>query len=369
MSDSHIQTVIIGSGVVGLAIARHFARKGHDVLVLEAESSGHHHISARNSQVIHGGMLYAPGSLKAQLCVQGRKQLYDFCETRHVSHARCEKLIIATDAEQLAGLHAISERGRQNGIDELAILTAAEAMALEPNLHCHDAVLSPSSGIVDAPAFMDALLGEARASGAMFAYHARLDAVRVTDKAFALAIDDADKTRMTCTHLINAAGLGVWDVARQTAGYDPAQVPPQNYVKAGYFSLMSGKSPFERLIYPVPGAPSPNAHAIRDTAGQIRFGPSTAYLDPPRIDYHHDLPLGDLETAIRTFWPALPEGALQPDTCGIRPRITPLGAPLANFMIHGPRDHSVPGLVHLFGLESPGLTSSLAIANHVWELL
>ncbi len=369
MAENHVQTVVVGSGVIGLAIARKFARQGHEVLVLEAEELGHHHTSARNSQVIHAGINYPSGSLKAKLCVQGRRQLNDFCKTRHIDHENCEKLIVATDADEQAGLQSICESGHRNGVSDLRVISSADVSSLEPNLRCFGAVLSPSTGIVNAPAYMNALLGEAEASGAMFAYHAPLASVRILENGFALRISDTDKTQMTCTNLVNAAGLGAWDVARQMADYDSEKVPPQNFVKAGYFSLNSGKSPFERLIYPSPNAASPGVHAIRDTAGQVRFGPSTTYLDPPRIDYRHDTPAQEFEVAIRKFWPGLPDGALQPDTCGIRPRITVPGAPLADFMIVGPSDHAVSGLVQLFGIESPGLTSSLAIADHVWGLL
>ena len=369
MSDNHIQTVIVGSGAVGLAIARKFAVQGHEVLVLEAEASGHYHTSARNSQVIHSGVLNPAGSLKARLCGAGRAQLYDFCETRHIDHARCEKLVIATDEAGLAGLEALCERGRQNGVEDLRLLSGAEAQALEPDLHCLGAVLSPSTGIVDATGYMNALTGEAEAHGAMFAYHARLAGVHVVPKGFALEIADADRTRMTCTHLINAAGLGAWDVARGIADLPAEAIPHQSFVKAGYYTLASGQAPFQRLIYPSPAATSLPVHAIRDTGGQVRFGPATTYLDPPQIDYRHDTPAGVLEGEIRKFWPDLPEGALRPDTCGIRPRITPRGAPLADFMIAGPDSHGMQGLVQLFGIESPGLTSSLAIADHVWAMV
>tara|TARA_B110000211_G_scaffold39876_1_gene41045 strand:- start:659 stop:1777 length:1119 start_codon:yes stop_codon:yes gene_type:complete len=365
MCANHIQTVIVGSGVIGLAIARKFARQGHDVLVLEAEASGHHHTSARNSQVIHAGILCPPRSLKAKLCVAGREQLYDFCKTRHVDHARCEKLIIATDADQLKGLMQLFARA--TGVDDLQAISASEATSLEPNLRCHGAVLSPSTGIVDASAFMRALEAEAQADGALFAYHSPLLSVRVAAGRFKLQIADVDQTRMTCTNLVNAGGLGAWDVARGIKGYDKEGIPPQTFVKAGYYSLSSVKSPFERLIYPTPG--STGVHALRDTSGHTRFGPTTDFLNPPRINYQNNTSANILEPTIRKFWPDLPDGALQPDTCGIRPRITPQGAPLADFMIVGPRDHAVQGLVQLFGIESPGLTSSLAIADHVWAIL
>lgn len=368
MSENHIQTVVVGSGVIGLAIARKFARQGHEVLVLEAEDAGHHHTSARNSQVIHAGIYYTQGSLKAALCVEGRKRLYDFCKTRHIDHNQCGKLIIANDENQLSKLQAICDQGLKNGVDDLTVISGEKAKSLEPNLRALGAILSPSTGVLDVPAYMKALQGEAEEYGAMFAYHAPLHSVRIMDAGFELLIEDVDATQMTCTNLINAAGLGAWEVARQMEGYQSSSIPPQSYVKACYFSLPSAKLPFERLIYPSPDGVSLGVHSIRDISGQVRFGPSVSYLDPPIIDYRHDTPAKQFEDAIRNFWPDLPDGALQPDTCGIRPRITLPRVALADFMIVGPSQHNVPGLVQLFGIESPGLTSSLAIADYVWTL-
>lgn len=369
MSGNHIQTIVVGSGVVGLAISRKFAREGHDVLVLESEDSGHHHTSVRNSQVIHAGMYYAPGSLKAKLCVQGRKMLYDFCRTRQIDFDQREKLIIATHPDQVMKLQEIAARGHQNGIEDLSFIDATTAACLEPNLTCHSAILSPSTGVIDAPSYMNALLGEAEASGAVFAYHAPLKSAQITPTGFDVQADDVGQTQMSCINLINAAGLGAWDVARNTAGFDDADIPPQSFVKAGYFALSSGKSPFDRLIYPCPDGASLGVHSLRDIDGRVRFGPTVSYLDPPIIDYRHDTPVEEFEIAIRKFWPGLPDGTLQPDTCGIRPRITSPGSPLADFMIIGPDDHNIPGLVQLFGIESPGLTSSLAIADYVFSRL
>ena len=367
MTD-HVQTVVIGAGVIGTAIARELAQAGHEVLVLEAEESGRHHTSARNSQVIHAGIYYAPGSLKARLCVEGRKRLYAFCGRAHVDHINCGKLIVATTEAQLAELETYRDRGIENGAGELRLIDGAEARRLEPELSCLGALVSPETGVVDASAFMHALQGEAEAWGASFATHAPLKSVRQTESGFALQVGDVDGTRLTCANLVNAAGLGAWSVAE--AMDDPGiAIPVRNYVKACYFSLGGRPSPFERLIYPAPDAASLGVHSIRDTGGGVRFGPSVHFLDPPVIDYRNDVPAEPFYEAIRRFWPGLPDGALTPDTCGIRPRITPPGEPLADFMIRGPQDHGVAGLVHLFGMESPGLTSSLAVGAYVREML
>ncbi|TQV69824.1 NAD(P)/FAD-dependent oxidoreductase [Denitrobaculum tricleocarpae] len=368
--EYHVQSVVVGSGVIGLAIARKLARAGREVLILEAEDSWGHHTSARNSQVIHAGMYYAPGSLKARFCVEGKKRLYDFCRTRHIDHDRIEKLIVATAPDQVAALKAIHDRGHANGVTDLTLVTAEDAMKCEPELACCAAILSPSTGIIDAPSYMNALLGEAEAAGAFIAYHSPLEDVVVTDKGFELSVGDANNTRMSCDHLINAAGLGGWDVARRTAGFDPTLIPPQCLTKGCYVSLSAGKAPFQRLIYPMPDGASLGVHYIRDIAGRVTFGPDVRVMDGLDLDYSNDgANIAAFERAVRTYWPGLPDDALQPDTCGIRPRITPPGAPLADFMILGPDSHGVTGLVQLFGIESPGLTSSLAIAEYVAELI
>lgn len=369
--EYHVQSVVVGAGVIGLAIARKLAREGHEVLILEAEDAWGHHTSARNSQVIHAGMYYAPGSLKARFCVEGKKRLYDFCRTRHIDHDRIEKLIVATAPDQVAALKAIHDRGHANGVTDLTFVSAEDAMRWEPELFCCAAILSPSTGIIDAPSYMNALLGEAEAAGAFIAYHSPLEQVTVAeDGGFQLSVGDANGTRMSCDHLVNAAGLGGWDVARRTKGFDPALIPPQCLVKGCYVSLSGGKAPFERLVYPMPDGASLGVHYIRDIAGRVTFGPDVRPMQGTQLDYSHDgAHIAAFEQAIRSFWPTLPEAALQPDTCGIRPRITPPGAPLADFMILGPESHGVPGLVQLFGIESPGLTSSLAIAEYVEGLL
>ena len=365
-----IQTVVVGAGVVGTAIARELACVGHEVLILEREESGHHHTSARNSQVIHAGMYYPTGSLKARFCVEGRKRLYDFCRTRHVPHKQVGKLICATSPDQVQDLQALYQRGLDNGVIDLHMITEAEAKALEPELECVAALSSPSTGIVDAPSFMHALLGEAEAEGAVLATHAALRHVQPVDSGFVLSVDDAAQTKLSCQNLINAAGLGAWDVARNTVGFNADLIPHQSYVKGCYFSLSAGKAPFERLIYPMAERHSLGVHYIIDMGGRVTFGPNVVHLDKPHIDYaNNSEQVHDFAEAVRRFWPGLPLDGLQPDSCGIRPRITRPEDTLADFRILGPKDHGLPGLVQLFGIESPGLTSSLGISSYVANLI
>ncbi len=368
--EYHVQTVVVGSGVIGLAIARELARSGHEVLILEAEDAGGHHTSARNSQVIHAGMYYPEGSVRAKFCVDGNRRLYDFCRTRHVDHDRIEKLIVATDPVQLPTLKALHDRGHANGVTDLRMVSAKDAMAWEPELHCHGAILSPSTGIVDAAALMTALRGEAEAEGAAIAVLSPLEHVRLCQAGFALQIGDAGRTELSCTNLINAAGHGAWDVARNIDGFDKEKIPPQHLAKGCYFSLTGSKAPFERLIYPMPEAGFLGVHYVRDIGGRVTFGPNLIPMEGHNLDYSNDPSwIPAFESAIRNFWPGLKDGSLQPDTCGIRPRITPPGEPLADFMILAPSDHGIPGLVQLFGIESPGLTSSLSIAAYAAKLI
>lgn len=369
MLEDHVESIVVGAGAIGSAVARRLARAGQDVLVLEGEDSGLHHTSARNSQVMHAGMLYPPGSLKAQLCTQGQRQLYDFCRTRHIDHKRYGKIVIASDPSDLAKLEEVLHQGQQNGVEGLRMLTGHEAMQLEPNLRCLGGLLSPSTGVLDAPAYIRAVQGEAQAAGAMFAYCAPLEHLSLSNTGFRLTVGGAQGMTLTCRNLVNAAGLGAWQVARNFRDMPRSLIPHQNLVKACYFTLTVGKSPFDHLIYPTPNSVIPAMHAIRDTAGQLRFGPTTHYLSPPHIDYSPARLPNDFEVTIRRFWPDLPEDALQPDTSGIRSRTTPVGQPVGDFIISGPQTHGITGLVHLFGMESPGLTASLAIARHVEQLL
>lgn len=371
MSDiDHIQSVVVGAGVIGLAIARKLARAGHEVLLLEAEERIAQHTSSRNSQVIHAGMYYPHGTLRARFCVAGKKKLYDYCKTRHVPHDRIEKLIVATRDAHVQKLHRLRDLGLKNGVDDLVLISAEDAKAEEPELACKAALLSPSTGIIDAPAYMMSLLGEAEAAGAFIAYGSPLKSVSHDDRGFLLSVDDVDQSQFLCSNLINAAGLGAWTVAKGMKRLSPSHIPPQVFAKGSYFSLSGVKAPFERLIYPVPDDASLGVHYVRDLGGQVRFGPDLEYLDDLTINYSVDEKKREtFEKLVRLFWPNLPDGALQSDISGIRPRVTGLTGGYSDFTIHGPELHGITGLVNLFAMESPGLTSSLAIADYVAGLV
>ncbi len=363
----HVQTVVVGAGVIGLAIARHLAVRGHDVLILEAEAAIGQHTSSRNSQVIHAGIYYPRGSIQQVLCLKGKAMLYDYCATRHVGHARCGKLTVAPSADRVGELQALVARGAANGVDDLYVISADEMRALEPAVACAGAMVSPSSGIVDAPGLMLALLGEAEAAGAMLALNARFLRAEVTPNGFRIDVADAAETQLSCANLINAAALGAWDVANGIAGLDPALIPPKNLAKGNYFSISSA-SPFSALIYPMPLVGSLGIHSVQDLGGGVKFGPNMEWVD--RVEYSVNPDLRQVfEAAIRDYWPGLPDGALQPDSAGIRPRIWGAGQAKREFEFQGAATHGLPGLVQMFGFESPGLTSCLAIAEHVGGML
>lgn len=355
------QTVVVGAGVIGLAIARALARAGHEVLILEAEDRIGQHTSSRNSGVIHAGLYYPPNSLRARFCVQGRDLLYDYCRAHQVPFEQTGKLVVATQPAQLAGLESLIANARACGVDDLTMVSAKDAQAMEPALACVGAVLSPSTGIVDAPALMLSLLGQAEASGAVLALGARLQKVAALDAGYRLSVDGTD---LTCANLINAAGHGSWDVARQVQGFPADLVPAQHLAKGHWFSL-TVKTPFQRLIYPLSDGASLGVHFTRDLGGGSRFGPDLQFLAQQQVDYSFQADPTAFEASVARWWPAIPAGKLQPDGCGIRPRITRAGRALADFLIMGPEAHGLRGMVHLFGMESPGLTSCLAIADHV----
>jgi len=360
------QTVVVGAGVVGLATARALALAGHEVLVLEAEERIGQHTSSRNSGVIHAGLYYPRGSLRAQFCVQGRAMLYDYCASRHVSHERTGKLVVATAPDQLDLLARLVENARACGVDDLQVLTGEQAIALEPALKCNGATLSPSTGIVDVSALMLSLLGEAEGAGAVLSLGSTLQRVDPLADGFCLTIGE---TILTCANLVNSAGLGAWDLARNTDGF-AADLIPQQHMAVGMWYSISGKSPFDRLIYPLSDGASLGVHYTRDTGGGYRFGPDLRYLDQQVVDYSlDDSQARVFEESVARWWPAVPKGQMQPDGCGIRPRMTGAGSALADFRIDGPADHGTKGLVHLFGIESPGLTSCLAIGAYVEKLL
>jgi L-2-hydroxyglutarate oxidase LhgO len=363
-----VDCVVIGAGVVGLACARALARAGREVIVLESEAAFGTATSARNSEVIHAGLYYPAGSLRAQLCVRGKTLLYAFCEQHQVAHQRCGKLVVACDPAELPALQQVQARAAGNGVHDLVWLSATQAQALEPALHCEAALLSPSTGIIDSHGLMLALLGEAEQHGAMLALCSPLRAWRQVRGGFELSVGGATASQLMARSVVNAAGLQACQLAAQLDGLAAPHVPTPHFAQGAYFSL-SGTSPFSRLIYPVPGDSGHlGVHLTLDLGGQARFGPSLRWVDG--ADYRVDPADGaDFAHAVRRYWPGLRDGRLQPDYAGVRPKISGPGEPAADFRIDGPERHGLPGLVNLFGIESPGLTASLAIAERVTQLL
>lgn len=366
MTDQ-VDCVVAGAGVVGLAIARALARAGREVIVLERNGAIGTETSARNSGVIHAGIYYPTGSLKARLCVAGKKRLYDYCAEHGVPHNRMGKLIVATADDQVPALEALAFKAVENGVFDMERLTPAQARALEPEVHCVAALLSPSTGIVDAHALMLAYLGDAEAGGAMLALNSPIAGGRVTGDGFELEIGGAEPTTIACRSFVNSAGLGAHALARSMAGLDPATVPPGYICKGNYFTL-AGRAPFRRLVYPMPELAGIGIHVTLDMGGQVRFGPDVEWIDA--IDYDVDPARArPFYAAIRRYWPGLADGALAPAYAGIRPKLQSPGGPPQDFLIQGPAAHGVPGLVNLYGIESPGLTASLAIAGDVVAML
>ena len=367
--DDILDCVVVGAGVVGLAVARALALAGREVVVLEAAEGIGTGTSSRNSEVIHAGIYYPKGSLKAQLCVQGKQALYAYCAERGVPHRRCGKLIVATESAQLATLADIRAKAAANGVGDLTHLSRQEAQALEPEIECVGALLSPSTGIIDSHAFMLALQGDAEHAGAVFAFFSRVARARVVDGGFEIEVQTLDCSTSTwhARTLINAAGLHAPDVAARIEGLDARHVPRAHYARGHYFTL-SGRPRFQRLIYPVPQPGGLGVHLTLDLQGQARFGPDVQWVDG--IDYTVDPRRADAFYAeVRRYWPALPDGALQPGYAGIRPKLAGPEAPNLDFRIDGPAQHGVPGLVNLLGIESPGLTASLAMGDLVAEVL
>ncbi|AXE29950.1 FAD-dependent oxidoreductase [Chromobacterium phragmitis] len=359
-----IDTVVIGAGVVGLAVAKRLAEAGREVVIVEAEQAIGQHASSRNSEVIHAGLYYPAGSLKAKLCVAGRDQLYRYCAERAIPHRRLGKLIVASHAGQLAKLDALEKQARVNGVNDVQRLSADQAHALEPALDCAAALLSPSTGIIDSHALMLALLGDAEAAGAQLALGSPLEGGAVTADGIALRVAGM---ALLADKVVNAAGLFAPDVARSLAGLPPETIPQAHYARGVYFSLQ-GRAPFSRLIYPLPEPGGLGSHLTLDLGGQARFGPDVEWV--AGVDYRIDPARADAFCqSVRRWWPQLPDGALAPGYAGIRAKIAGPGQPDADFVIQGPPAHGVTGLVNLFGIESPGLTSCLAIADAAAALL
>ena len=363
-----IDCAIVGAGIIGIAVARALARAGRDVLVIEREGQFGTGISSRSSEVIHAGIYYPTGSLKAELCVEGRRALYAYCEARGVPHRRCGKLIVATEAAQEAELDRLFGQAMANGVGDLQRLRASQASALEPEVRCTAALFSPSTGIVDSHALMLALLGEAEDLGATLACRAEVGRVERQIAGWGIWLaGESDGPSLVAGCIVNAAGLQAPALARTIAGLAPDHVPEARLAKGSYFAL-AGRSPFSHLVYPVPEPGGLGIHATIDFAGRTRFGPDVQWCDS--LDYRVDPERAErFYAGIRRYWPALPAGALTPDYCGFRPKIAGPDDPAADFVIAGPADHGLPGLVNLFGIESPGLTASLAIADRVETLL
>ncbi|MBC7435288.1 MAG: NAD(P)/FAD-dependent oxidoreductase [Bdellovibrionales bacterium] len=361
----HVDCVVIGAGVVGLAVARALALQGHEVMVLEAADGIGTGTSSRNSEVIHAGIYYTQGSLKARLCVAGKQLLYAYCEERGVGYSRCGKLIVATSQAQVAQLEGIRQKAAANGVHDLVLLTREQAVAMEPQLQCVAALHSPGTGIVDSHALMLALQGDLENAGGMVVLNSALDHAVCGPGGIALVA--ADGTELLAQTVVNAAGLYAPHLARRFQGLGAKYVPGAWYAKGNYFTL-SGRSPFNRLIYPVPEAAGLGVHLTIDLGGQAKFGPDVQWVDSPH-DLAVDPARGDAFYAeVRKYWPALPDGALIAGYAGLRPKISGPGEVAADFVVQGPEVHGVPGLVNLFGIESPGLTSSLAIAELVSAL-
>ena len=362
-----IDSIVIGAGVIGLAVARSLALAGREVIVLEAAETIGTETSSRNSEVIHAGIYYAPGSLKARLCVQGKTDLYRFCATRGVAYRRCGKLIVATRPEQVPELARLRAQALANGVGDLQPLSAVEARELEPEVQCVEALFSPSTGIIDSHGFMLALQGEAEQRGAMIAFRSRATGGRITRYGIQIDVRGEENITVSARNVVNCAGLHAQRVAAGLVGFPRGRVPPCHYCKGNYFAL-TGRSPFSHLVYPVPESAGLGVHATLDLAGQARFGPDVEWIDA--IDYDVDPSRADVfYSAIRSYWPALKDGTLAPAYAGIRPKIQSQGEAARDFLIQGPADHGIAGLVNLFGIESPGLTAALALGEHVRRLL
>jgi L-2-hydroxyglutarate oxidase LhgO len=367
MQKMDADTVVVGAGVVGLAAARALALAGRSVVVLERERAVGTAVSSRNSGVIHAGLYYVPGSLKARLCVRGKSLLYEFCGRRGVPHARCGKLIVATEESEAGLLEDYEARARTNGAGEMLRLSPREVARLEPEVRCAAALHSPSTGIIDVHELMHAFEADIESYGGHVVLGSGLDAAEVLDGGFRLALADGLGSSYTCRELVNAAGLEAPAVAGRIAGLAPQTIPRARFARGRYYSLR-GAAPFRRLVYPVADAHSLGIHATLDLAGRVRFGPDVEWIES--VDYRFDTSRTEqFAAAIRRYYPALETARLEADYTGIRPKIYAPDEPASDFRIDGPAAHGVPGLVNLFGIESPGLTASLAIAETVASCL
>ena len=364
-----VDSIVIGAGVVGLAIARALARSGREVIVVERHGRIGAETSSRNSEVIHAGIYYPTGSLKAQDCVAGKQALYEFCDRHGVTAHRCGKLIVAVDPSEIPVLGRLKTTAEANGVHDLVWLNPSEVAALEPQVRCSRALLSPSTGIVDSHGFMLALQGDAESHGAMIAFNTPVERLARTNGGVVLETGGQQPMTVVADLVVNAAGLSAVALAAAIDGFPADRLPRPRFAKGSYFAL-SGKSPFSRLVYPVPEPGGLGVHATIDLGGQARFGPDVEWV-PSQHDRVYDVDprrAASFYGAIRRYWPDLADGALAPDYSGLRPKLVGPGEPAADFLVQGPAEHGVPGLINLLGIESPGLTASLALARRVVAL-
>lgn len=366
--DESLDVVVIGAGVVGLAVAREFARAGREVVVLEHNARIGEETSSRSSEVIHAGIYYPTDSLKARFCVRGKDLLYRYCDDRGIPYRRCGKLVLALSADQEFRLTALLDQAEANGVDDLQPLSKTDVAALEPAVRCTAGLLSPSTGILDSHSFMLSLHGDLEAAGGRVAVLSEFVGGSIDDDGIRLSVrSDGEDLRLRAQVVVNAAGLRATDVAGLFAGLDSRHVPRTRYAKGTYFVLRQ-KSPFKHLVYPLPEGAGLGVHVTLDLAGQTRFGPDVEWISA--IDYRPDPDRAEaFYTAIRAYWPAIPAGSLAPGYVGIRPKLVGPGEPAGDFVIQGPEQHGAAGLVNLFGIESPGLTASLAIGEEVARML
>jgi L-2-hydroxyglutarate oxidase LhgO len=362
-----IDCAVIGAGVVGLAVARELALAGREVIVLEAEEAIGTHTSSRNSEVIHAGLYYPPGSLKARLCVEGKHLLYEYCRDRGVPFNQIGKILVAANDEEIGVLRSYTGKAAANGVHDLRWLSREELRELEPAVECISGFLSPSTGIVDSHALMLAYQGDAENHGAAVVFRSPVRAAQVTPEGIVLEVGGSEAMSLLCATVVNCGGLFAQDVARAIRGLPAAAIPPQYFAKAHYYTL-SGKPPFHRLVYPVASHAHLGVHVTVDMGGQVKFGPDVTWVD--KVDYSFDATREPLfYEAIRKYYPGLKDGQLQPGYTGIRPKVSGPREAAGDFIVSGPAEHGVPGLVNLFGIESPGLTASLALAARVRALL
>lgn len=358
-----IDVAVIGAGVVGLAIARKFAKSGREVLVLESCDAIGTATSSRNSEVIHAGIYYPRGSLKAELCVQGREMLYEYCQSHGINHKKVGKLIVASDEAQTSDLEQLYQTGIKNGVCDLTLLDAKELSAMEPKLKAVRGIHSPSTGLIDSHALMLSLQGDIENAGGVVAFKSPVIGGQIEDDGVVLSIGGADPMNITCNTVINSAGHGAWDIANAIDGIDKKTIPPHHMAKGNYF-LLQGPAPFSRLIYPLPGSASLGIHYTLDLGGQGRFGPDVEWIES--MDYSVDPARADsFYASIKNYWPDIKDGSLTPGYSGIRPKVQAQGEQASDFIFEATPEGNI---INLYGIESPGLTSCLSIAEKVFEM-